>query len=114
LHSLTGGNPAMDLRLLSELLTSNAADRQALLALSGSDEPQPFLDIAHKIKGAARIVQARRLIECCETLERACRSTFQADEVDRCCKALVCAMLELEQALQQQIAQIDKSRMKEP
>jgi two-component system sensor histidine kinase EvgS len=114
LHSLTGGNPAMDLRLLSELLTSNAADRQALLALSGSDEPQPFLDIAHKIKGAARIVQARRLIECCETLERACRGTFQADEVERCCEALVRAMLELEQALQQQIAQIDKSRMTEP
>ena len=114
LHRLTGGNPAMDLRLLTELFTSNRLDRQALQALSRSSEPRLFLDIAHKIKGAARIVQASRLIDSCEALEQACHEGFLPDEVAESAAAVERAMLELEQALQQQIAQNDKSRMMEP
>lgn len=114
LHLLTGGNPTMDLRLLTELRNSNELDRQALQALCGTHEPQPLLDIAHKIKGAARIVQARRLIESCEALERACHENLPAQHVNQCCLALENAMLELEQALQRQIAQIHNSTMTEP
>ncbi|WP_454842338.1 transporter substrate-binding domain-containing protein [Pseudomonas hormoni] len=114
LHLLTGGNPAMDLRLLTELLSSNRLDRQALQALSRSNDPQSFLDIAHKIKGAARIVQATRLIDRCEALERVCHEVFHHDNVAECRKAVEGAMLELEQALLQQIGQNDKSRMMEP
>lgn len=114
LHLLTGGNPAMDLRLLTELLSSNCLDRQALQALSRSNDPQSFLDIAHKIKGAARIVQATRLIDRCEALERVCHEVFHHDNVAECRKAVEGAMLELEQALLQQIGQNDKSRMMEP
>jgi two-component system sensor histidine kinase EvgS len=114
LRQLTGGNPAMDLRLLTELLKSNRLDRQALLALPQSKGPQSFLDIAHKIKGAARIVQATRLIASCEALEQACHERFEHDEVAESSTAIERAMLELEQALQQQIAQNDKSRITEP
>ncbi|AKV10088.1 histidine kinase [Pseudomonas fluorescens NCIMB 11764] len=114
LHLLTGGNPAMDLRLLTELLSSNRLDRQALQALSRSNDPQSFLDIAHKIKGAARIVQATRLIDRCEALERVCHEVFHHDNVAECRKAIEGAMLELEQSLLQQIGQNDKSRMMEP
>ncbi|MDB5997190.1 MAG: hybrid sensor histidine kinase/response regulator [Pseudomonas sp.] len=114
LHLLTGGNPAMDKRLLTELLSSNRLDRQALLALSRSTDPQSFLDVAHKIKGAARIVQASRLIDSCEALERACHEAFHPDAVAKCSKAMEHAMLELEQALQQQIARNAESRMTEP
>ncbi|MHC8365982.1 transporter substrate-binding domain-containing protein [Pseudomonas sp. ZT5P21] len=114
LHLLTGGNPAMDLRLLTELLGSNRLDRQALQALSRSNDPQLFLDIAHKIKGAARIVQATRLIDSCEALEQACHPVVHRDAVAECRLAVERAMLELEQALQQQIAENDKSRMVEP
>ena len=114
LHLLTGGNPAMDLRLLTELLSSNRLDRQALQALSRSNDPQSFLDIAHKIKGAARIVQATRLIDRCEALERVCHEVFHHDNVAECRKAVEGAMLELEQSLLQQIGQNDKSRMMEP
>ena len=114
LHLLTGGNPALDLRLLTELLSSNRLDRQALQALSRSNDPQSFLDIAHKIKGAARIVQASRLIDSCEALEQVCHQVFDPDEVARCRMAVERAMHELEQALQQQIGQNDKSRMMEP
>ncbi|WP_392890659.1 transporter substrate-binding domain-containing protein [Pseudomonas migulae] len=114
LHRLTGGNPAMDRRLLTELFTSNRLDRQTLQALSRSNPPQLFLDIAHKIKGAARIVQASRLIDSCEALEQACHEGFTPDEVAECSRTVERAMLELERALQQQIAQNDESRMTEP
>jgi two-component system sensor histidine kinase EvgS len=114
LRLLTGGNPVMDLRLLTELLNSNRQDREALLALSLSEGPQSFLDIAHKIKGAARIVQASRLIDSCEALEKACHQAFDHQEVANCSKALERAMLELEHALQQQIGVNAKSRMTEP
>ncbi|VVN67580.1 transporter substrate-binding domain-containing protein [Pseudomonas fluorescens] len=114
LHLLTGGNPLMDRRLLTELLSSNRQDLQALRALSRSNDPQAFLDVAHKVKGAARIVQASRLIASCEALEQVCHGAFHHDDVVERSKAMERAMLELEQALQQQIGQNDKSRVTEP
>ena len=114
LYLLTGGNPLMDRRLLTELLSSNRQDLQALRALSRSNDPQAFLDVAHKVKGAARIVQATRLIASCEALEQVCHGAFHHDDVVERSKAMERAMLELEQALQQQIGQNDKSRVTEP
>lgn len=111
---MTGGNPVLNRRLLTELINSNRLDRQSLLALSGSTNPQVFLDIAHKIKGAARIVQASRLIDTCEALEAACRSLFEPGRTAECCKAIESAMLELDQALLQQIGQNDGSKITEP
>jgi two-component system sensor histidine kinase EvgS len=109
LHQLTGGNPESNQRLLNELLNSNRLDRQGLLALRGSTDPQAYLDIAHKIKGAARIAQATRLIDSCETLETTCRDEFLPDKVAEGCAAMERAMLELEQALLQQLGQNDES-----
>ncbi|CAI8930965.1 Virulence sensor protein BvgS [Pseudomonas sp. IT-P253] len=114
LQVLTGGNRALDQRLLAELLKSNRLDREELMALSPSEGLQSFLDVAHKIKGAARIVQASRLIDSCEALEKACQEAVHHDEVTERSKAMEHAMLELEQALQQQIGQNDKRRMTEP
>jgi two-component system sensor histidine kinase EvgS len=111
---MTGGNPVLNRRLLTELLNSNRLDKQDLLALSGSPDRQSFLDIAHKIKGAARIVQASRLIDSCEALEAACSGKLHPDKVLECCNNLERALLELDQALLQKIAQNDESRMTEP
>jgi two-component system sensor histidine kinase EvgS len=113
LQQLTGANPLLNQRLLAELLNSNRLDREALLALFGSTDPQPFLDIAHKIKGAARIVQACRLIDSCETLEASCRDRFQPANVADRCTDLAHAMLELDQALLLQIDKTDQGRMTE-
>jgi two-component system sensor histidine kinase EvgS len=113
LQQLTGGNPALNLRLLSELLSSNRQDRQGLLSLRGSTNPQDFLDIAHKIKGAARIVQASRLIDSCEALETTCRDELHGEKVAECCAAVERAMLELDQALLQEIGKNGESRMTE-
>ncbi|WP_339628823.1 transporter substrate-binding domain-containing protein [uncultured Pseudomonas sp.] len=73
LHTLTGGNPLLTQRLLAELLASNHRDLEALRALAPSGETQALADLAHKIKGAAHIVKAMRLVQGCEALERACR-----------------------------------------
>ncbi|SDT47930.1 transporter substrate-binding domain-containing protein [Pseudomonas prosekii] len=118
LDLLTGGNPQLAQRLMAELLSSNRLDRQELLDL-GSVAPArlnrpALLDMAHKIKGAARIVQASRLIDCCESLEKACHEAASADELVRCNTAMDQAMLELEQALLQQISQNDPGRTAAP
>jgi two-component system sensor histidine kinase EvgS len=114
LHVLTGGNPTLNLRLLTELLNSSRLDRQGLQALSGTRDAQAFLDIAHRIKGAARIVQATRLIDSCEALEAAGHAPFSPEKVSECCDAVERALLELEQALLQQIEQNAPCTISEP
>ncbi|WP_213940775.1 transporter substrate-binding domain-containing protein [Pseudomonas sp. dw_612] len=114
LDLLTGGNPEMAQRLMAELLSSNRLDRQELLALSRLDDRQALLDLAHKIKGAARIAQACRLIDCCQALEKTCHDPATADEVAQCVNAMNQAMLELERALLQQIGLNANSKMAEP
>ena len=104
LSQLTGGNPQQVERLLSELLNSCRADREELRGLT-NDIPQGCRDLAHKIKGAARIVQASRLLKRCEALERACHDESDLDEIARCRSDLDAAITELEQALLGQIEQ---------
>jgi two-component system sensor histidine kinase EvgS len=111
---MTGGNPVLTRRLLTELLNSNRLDRQGLLGLSESRDPQAFRDIAHKIKGAARIVQASRLIDTCEALEAACRDNFHPEKIAECCRAIEHALLELDKALLQQLGQADESKITVP
>lgn len=114
LQQLTGGNPALDLRLLNELLKSNRLDRQELLAVPSTAEPQAFLDIAHKIKGAARIIQASCLIDSCESLEAACQGALDAEAVSDCTQAMARDMVQLELALLQQISEHERSTTGEP
>ncbi|WP_095189584.1 transporter substrate-binding domain-containing protein [Pseudomonas sp. Irchel 3E19] len=111
LSVLTGGSPAQALRLMTELLNSNRLDRQELLGLSPDTDHQALALLAHKIKGAARIAQARQLITCCDALEQACQQTLPAEEIRRRREASNLAMLDLEQALQQQLLLTEQSRM---
>ena len=105
LQALTGGDPVLVQRLLTELLNSNRLDRQALLSVSPGCGREAFIDIAHKIKGAARIVQATRLMDSCEALERMCHEAFTEASLASCTEAIQQAMLELERALQREITQ---------
>lgn len=105
LQALTGGDPVLVQRLLTELLNSNRIDRQALLSVSPGCGREEFIDIAHKIKGAARIVQATRLMDSCEALERMCHEAFTEASLASCTEAIQQAMLELERALQREITQ---------
>ncbi|MBK5532936.1 transporter substrate-binding domain-containing protein [Pseudomonas sp. TH08] len=114
LNMLTGGNPEQSRRLLVELLKSSRLDREELLALSPQNDCQALVVVAHKIKGAARIAQASRVIECCEALEQACTQTLAKEEIARRCAASNQVMLELEHALQQQLDLTDQGRMTVP
>jgi two-component system sensor histidine kinase EvgS len=114
LHLLTGGNPTLNRRLLTELLNSNRLDLQALLDMTYPQDNQQLLDMAHKIKGAARIVQASQVIDSCEALEAACHDKQPLTSVADCTMALERALSELEHALLQQIEQNTESRMTEP
>ena len=109
LEALTGGDPHLSRRLLEELLSSSLHDRQLLIELL--DRHAPLSDIieqAHKIKGAARIVQAHSLAGQCETLEQACSRSEDRPVIDAGIKALEKLMLELERMLQTQLHDLDR------
>jgi two-component system sensor histidine kinase EvgS len=57
--------------LLSELATSNEEDLVRLQGLYATSDRSGLRDLAHRIKGGARIVKAHHLILCCERLEAA-------------------------------------------
>ena len=64
---------------------------------------QDIIEQAHKIKGAARIVQATPLAGQCETLEQACVRGDDWALIETGAKALESLMLELERLLQGQL-----------
>ncbi len=102
LNTLTGGDPLLSQRLLEELLSSSRRDREELMAMLGQGTPQDLIDQAHKIKGAARIVQARTLAKQCEVLEQAGEAADPV-QVEIWIKAIEQAMLDLEHVLQEQL-----------
>ncbi|TBU77010.1 transporter substrate-binding domain-containing protein [Phytopseudomonas daroniae] len=102
LDALTGGDPALARRLLDELLSSTAEDLQTLQALAASEERSALAELAHRIKGAARIVKAERLVQCCETLESACRLEPSGVPLDAAIQALASEMQSLHRALERQ------------
>lgn len=73
LEQLTGSDAAAIKALLEELVSSNAEDQVRLLHLATRQDLPGLADLAHRIKGGARIIQAQRLVYACEVLEEACR-----------------------------------------
>lgn len=102
LSALTGGNPQLAQRLIDELLASNQADLEELEACTRQCDRAGLANVAHKIKGAARIIQACELIERCEALERVCEKDTSTEAVQGCLQAIEEAMIHLEQALHKQ------------
>ena len=74
LEQLTGGDIVSIKKLLEELVDTNAGDKVRLIDLFSRHDVPGLADLAHRIKGAARIIQAHGLVAACETLENACRS----------------------------------------
>ena len=101
--ALTGDDPQMLNRLITEILQSCRYDQVQLQNLPLQEDRQALLAMAHKIKGAARIVQARRLILCCEALEASCTREHSDNEIEVLRQKTLKAMRELEQALHHQL-----------
>ncbi|QLG92308.1 transporter substrate-binding domain-containing protein [Pseudomonas yamanorum] len=107
LDALTGGDPQLSRRLLEELLSSSRHDRQELMALlARQGSPQELIELAHKIKGAARIVQADALATQCEALEQVCALGANPTTLEAGVKTTEKSMLELERMLQTQLASL--------
>ncbi|RMQ43204.1 PAS-like protein [Pseudomonas cichorii] len=102
--NLTAGRPEMVQRLLTQLLQSNREDRQALSELVTQGNHKSIGEMAHRIKGAARIIGASRVIESCEALEKACSPDTGHNILEACHREVDTAMLALEQALVEQQA----------
>jgi len=107
-EALTGADPHMSRRLLEELLSSSRRDREEMLALIATQaSPQDITEQAHKIKGAARIVQASALASQCEAIEQACARGDARPVIEATVKTLEKLMLELERMLQVQLHEPD-------
>ncbi|NVZ69145.1 response regulator [Pseudomonas costantinii] len=74
LDQLTAGDRGAMRRLLSDLAASNEDDSLRLIKLFGELDRHGLAELAHRIKGAAKIIKSERLIQCCEQLEMACKS----------------------------------------
>ena len=72
LVALTGGDTAGLNELLAPLLDSLAEDRLVLSTLRARTDFGKLHDLAHRVKGGARMVKSQALVACCETLEDVC------------------------------------------
>ncbi|KAA8692063.1 PAS protein [Pseudomonas caricapapayae] len=105
--NLTGNRPEMVERLLTQLRQSNHEDRLLLARLTPEDNRDKTRDLAHRIKGAARIISASRLVDACEALEQACEPGMPDEQLRLCQQVVELAMIELEDALILQQAKAD-------
>ncbi|CAI8791957.1 ATP-binding protein [Pseudomonas serboccidentalis] len=96
LDHLTGGDPQVIQRVLQGLLESNQQDLAQLRRVLSSDNSRGVLELAHRVKGAARIIKARTLIGHCEQLEQMCRQSTGFIEIKAVLINLEQSMVELE------------------
>ncbi|MGL4605272.1 MAG: ATP-binding protein, partial [Iodobacter sp.] len=99
LTRLVGNRPEAVQRLLNELIESNGQDLEELLQLFDRNDISGLSELAHKIKGAARVIQANHLILCCERLGTICKAQAGRDELSDAVYALEESIINLEQAL---------------
>ncbi|MGE8175776.1 transporter substrate-binding domain-containing protein [Pseudomonas fluorescens] len=78
LEQLTRGDRASINSLLGDLASSNEEDMARLMQLFTQHDMQGLSDLAHRVKGGARIIKAHSLIQCCEVLEEACNGLDSA------------------------------------
>jgi len=72
LDAISGGDPKVEMQFLSALLSANLADLEALAGLVRSGgQGSDIATLAHRIRGPARLVRARQVVQDCEALEAA-------------------------------------------
>ena len=104
LSSLGGGRPERLRELLETLLGSNRQDLQRLAILLREGDRTRLAEHAHRIKGAARMIGARTLLEACEALEDACRRSGDGECLQAPGERLRLALEALQEELQEQLA----------
>ena len=102
LEQLTRGDRAVLRSLLGDLASSNEEDMSRLLKLFTRHDVNGLADLAHRVKGGARIIKAQALIHCCERLEAACKG-FDEAQLTAAVDQLQQAMERLGETLEQQV-----------
>ncbi|WP_425273408.1 transporter substrate-binding domain-containing protein [Pseudomonas morbosilactucae] len=100
LEQLTRGDPASINSLLGDLARSNDEDLARLMQLFIRHDLPGLADLAHRVKGGARIIKARGLVECCENLEAACNGQD--------CAPLTAAVDALQQTMERLAEQLER------
>lgn len=97
--ALTGDRPEMIEQLISQLISSCREDALELTEASTRGDKRGLREVAHKVKGAARIISASEVIDLCERLENACDEEESVTALIGHANALKVAMVVLEKAL---------------
>jgi DNA-binding NarL/FixJ family response regulator/HPt (histidine-containing phosphotransfer) domain-containing protein len=74
LRGFSAGDLAIEIRFLEVLVRTNRADAEALRERALAGQWSEAAALAHKIKGAARMIDAAGVIRDCECFERACKA----------------------------------------
>ena len=77
LQELTAGDSTALKALLGDLADCCRQDLHSLTQLDSEADRKAIADLAHRIKGGARIIQAEQLLDSCEQVERACADEHQ-------------------------------------
>lgn len=102
LVQLSSGNREFVKSLLHDLELSNDQDLRRLIQLFSENDLEGMSELAHRIKGSARIIKARRLIQCCDILQVSCNG-LDPNSVTRSVDALHEAMESLQVELRRYI-----------
>lgn len=93
LKKLTRGDDLILRGLLRDLEGSMLEDRGRIARLTANGDNSELVELAHRIKGGARLARAMQLLHVCENLEILCKADASAMERDHAV-ALVCAAMD--------------------
>jgi two-component system sensor histidine kinase EvgS len=100
LELLISNEPIKFQQILDELIKSNRKDCQLMQELLQNGEIDNLVELAHRIKGAARVVKGEQLVECCRRLEAACQdSKVEPRQLQQLVGEVEAAIVALEDAL---------------
>ncbi|WP_073523166.1 transporter substrate-binding domain-containing protein [Pseudomonas fluorescens] len=103
LEKLVRGDQAALLDLLNDLAVSNQEDMERLPEDFSTLDWQEISNLAHKVKGGARIVKARKLIAACEQVEAVCEAKDDAQVVEQAVAGLRLEMSKLATSMQEYV-----------
>ncbi|MBD9500205.1 transporter substrate-binding domain-containing protein [Pseudomonas sp. PDM17] len=106
LREMTGGNPGLIRRLLEELHSSNRIDIDQVRPLWEAGDWKQLADLAHRMKGAARLVNADTLQDLCSKLEGGCKDGLDSRELGNRARAVEQAMATLQDDLLLQLRKL--------
>ncbi|WP_442114325.1 transporter substrate-binding domain-containing protein [Pseudomonas sp. NUPR-001] len=100
LELLINSDPVKIREILDELIANNRRDCQSLRALLNEGETDGLMELAHRIKGAARVVTGEQLVESCRRLEVVCADPHALPEdLSQAVDEVEFSIVELERAL---------------